>query len=103
MTGDSNKPDDDLIFHKLNQETARINWSELQRYFAKGLLIVVSKELDLVKTAQEISDDQENTVKSYLDSGKIHPASDDEAIRWNNNTQEFWAVVTAPWVLIQEI
>jgi len=103
MTSDEDTPDDDLIFHKLNQETARINWQELQRYFAKGLLVVVSKELDLVKVAEDISRDQETTIKSYLESERIHRATDDQALQWNENKQDFWAVVIAPWVLVQEI
>ena len=92
-----------LLFHKLNQETAKINWTELQRHFARGVVIVVESGLDLVKTAEQISKDQNESIKSLLDAGKIFRATDEKAIQWNNHNQEFWAIVIAPWVLVQEI
>lgn len=101
MTTDNNS-DDDLLFHKLNQETGKINWVELQRYFARGVVVVVDKQLDLVKTAEQISRDQDSAIQSLIDNSKIHRATDDDAVRWNETQQSFWAVVIAPWVLVQE-
>lgn len=98
-----NTSDEELLFHKLNQETGKINWSELQRHFARGVVVIVDKELDLVKTARQISLDQDNAIQSLIDHSKIYRATDDDAIRWNENQQTFWAVVIAPWVLVQEI
>jgi len=95
--------DRDLLFQKLNQETGKINWIELQKYFAKGVLIVVARELDLIKIAEQISEDQNKVIAPYLNSGKIYRAADEDAIRWNERNQSFWAVVVAPWVLVQEI
>ncbi|WP_455375316.1 DUF2288 domain-containing protein [Kaarinaea lacus] len=99
----NNTPDNDLLFHKLNQETGKINWSELQRHFARGIVIVVDPDLDLVKIAEQISEDQDEIVKSLLDAAKISRATDEDAIRWNKHNQDFWAIVIAPWVLVQEI
>lgn len=101
MTSKENT-ENELLFQKLNQETAKINWAELQRHFARGIVIVVESDLDLVKTAEQISKDQNESVKSLLDAGKIFPATDENAIHWNKCNQEFWAVVIAPWVLVQE-
>ena len=99
----NNIPDNDLLFHKLNHETGKINWSELQRHFARGIVIVVDPDLDLVKIAEQISEDQDEIVKSLLDAAKISRATDEDAIRWNKHNQDFWAIVIAPWVLVQEI
>jgi len=98
----SNSPDDKLIFDKLNQETGEINWTELQRHFAHGSVVVVAKEEDLVQVAQYFSTNQEDSIKSLLDAERIHRATDDDAKRWNDSKQNFWAVVLAPWVLVQE-
>ena len=35
--------------------------------------------------------------------GALHRAMDEDAIRWETEKSEFWAVVVAPWVLVQEI
>jgi len=94
---------EELLFQKLNQETGKINWNELQRYFAKGVVIVVKSSLDLVKVAEQFSQDNDSAIKSYLDTGEICHASDLDAKKWNELSQTFWAIVIAPWVLVQEI
>ena len=40
-------------WHALHAETAEINWKDLERFFAKGNLLRVSQELDLVDVALE--------------------------------------------------
>ena len=96
------KSNNDLLFHKLNQETGKINWVELQRYFARGVVVRVEKELDLVKIAEQISQDQDKAVKTLIENRKIRRATDEDALRWYEDSQDFWAVVIAPWVLVQE-
>ena len=99
----SDSPNDELIFSKLNQETGKINWAELQKHFAHGTVVVVEKDVDLVQVAQHFSGNQEKLIRELLDSEKMHRATDDDAKRWNNIKQNFWAVVVSPWVLVQEI
>ena len=99
----NNTPENDLLFHKLNQETGKINWLELQRHFARGIVIVVDPDLDLVKIAEQISEDQGEIIKALLDAARISRATDEDAIKWNKHNQDFWAIVIAPWVLVQEI
>ena len=40
---------DELTKEKVNLETAKIHWKDLQRFFAKGEAVWVSSELDLVE------------------------------------------------------
>ncbi len=40
---------------KVNLETAKIPWAELQRCFAAGLAIAVAGDLDLVEVAYQFS------------------------------------------------
>jgi hypothetical protein len=42
---------EDLTKDKVNQETSKIAWSELQRFFAQGLAVNVTPDLDLVEVA----------------------------------------------------
>ena len=100
---DDNNNDDELIFQKLNLETGKINWLELQRYFARGVVIIVAKELDLVEVARQFSRNNKKVVQQWLDQGLVKHATDDDARQWHQKQQDFWAVVTAPWVLVQTI
>ena len=49
---------------KVNLETSLIPWSELQRYFAAGLVIAVSNKLDLVEVAYQFSLDNKTLVEN---------------------------------------
>ena len=99
---DSNN-DDELIFQKLNLETGKINWLELQRHFARGVVIIVAKELDLVEVARQFSRNNSKMVQQWLDKEWVKHATDDDARLWHQQQQDFWAVVAAPWVLVQTI
>ena len=90
-----------LLYEKLNSETARISWEELQRYFARGVLIVIADGLDLPEIARKIADDDADSVRVLMEKNQIRQADDDDARKWQKNNQQFWAVVVAPWVLIQ--
>ena len=91
----------DSILAKLNGETAKIPWSELQRFFAGGNTLYVIKDLDLVDVAYTFHQDDVDSVKRWTDSGKVSPVSDDQARDWNNSDLSLWAIVVKPWVLVQ--
>jgi hypothetical protein len=93
----------DDVQHDLNLETGRLTWPEIQRHFALGLVLNVSKSLDLIEVARKFIADDKTTIEQWLDNGQIAKASDDDARLWHDTKMELWAVVTAPWVLVQEI
>jgi hypothetical protein len=95
-------PNREALRRKLNLETARLSWRELQPHFARGVVVVVSAELDLVDVAAATAGNDSQAVKSWHDGGLMALASDDDARRWHRNDPELWAVVVAPWVLVQE-
>lgn len=91
----------ELEQHKLNLETGKIPWTQLQRHFASGRLIAVVPELDLLEVAAQFSLDDKAKVQRWLDSGQVHPVSDDEARAWHDCDAVLWAVVVKPWVVVQ--
>lgn len=99
-----NKPDQEqqLLHAKLNTETSQIAWSELLRYFAGGLVIVVSNDLDLVDVAARFSIDDKTTVEQWLNQNKLAKVSDEQAKTWLDADALLWAVVARPWVLVQD-
>ena len=94
---------DELLRAKLNAETGKLPWSELERHFARGVVIKVAGELDLVEVAVAMSHDDKTTVEAWLTQGLIARAEVDDAVAWHAQQSQFWAVVAAPWVLIQEV
>lgn len=88
---------------KINQETSRIAWKELQRFFASGATVLVAADLDLVEVAFQISEDNKHQVGQWLSDGKIGRVTDQQASTWYEADAEVWAVVVSPYVLIQEL
>ncbi len=87
----------------LNAQTGRISWAELARYFARGLVVTLARGEDLLQVAEILIDDDAKSVESLYETGLLWRARDEDAMRWQENGTEFWAVVVAPWVLVQEI
>lgn len=87
---------------KVNLETSRIAWKELQRFFASGAAVSVSAELDLVEVAYQISEDNKAQVEQWLVAGQIAKVTDAQALAWFDADAEVWAVVVSPYVLVQE-
>ncbi len=92
----------EVLKARLNTETAKIGWEEIQRFFAKGQVFIVDSELDLIETAAKMIQDEKGTVEKWLAQGLILQATTDDARRWNETDPDLWAVVVAPWILVQE-
>lgn len=86
---------------KVNLETSRIAWKELQRFFASGAAVSVSPELDLVEVAFQFSEDNKAQVEQWLLAGQVGKVSDAQAAAWYEADADMWAVVISPWVLVQ--
>jgi hypothetical protein len=85
----------------LNAQTGRIGWPELQRHFARGVVLAVAPGLDLVEVAASVVEDDAAKLRDWLDSGAVTRAELAHARRWQAEQTRFWAVVAAPWVLVQ--
>ena len=88
---------------EIHSETSKIAWSELQRFFAAGRAIYISPDLDLVEVALQVSNDNSDLVRKWMDGDKLAPVSDDQARYWIGTDAIVWAVVVKPWVLVQEM
>lgn len=102
-TNDHQNLKQDELKQLINAQTAKISWQELQRPFAHGDLICVSQELDLVEVACAMIKDEQQQFNAWQKSNQLNKASDEDALRWQENQNQFWAVVVKPWVLVQEI
>lgn len=93
---------DQELRDQINKETGQLGWQELQRYFARGVVVKVSAHLDLVEVASRLVNDDKAMFEEWLKNGQIARATEDDARDWNERNMNFWAVVVAPWVLVQE-
>ncbi len=85
----------------VNLETAQIAWRELQRFFASGVAIAVSPELDLIEVAFQVSEDNAEQIQKWMDGGQVARVTDELALTWYDNDAIVWAVVVRPYVLVQ--
>ena len=92
----------DVLKAKIISETARINWLELQKFYAAGSVIQVSAELDLVDVAFAFSQDDKTAVQNWLQAGLVDRVNDTQAQLWVEQQAELWAVVISPWILVQD-
>jgi hypothetical protein len=85
-----------------NAETAQIGWSELERFYAQGVVLYVAPSLDLVDVAVKLAQDDSATFSAWMEQSLVGRMGDDVAARLYDSKTEVWAVVAAPWVLVQE-
>ena len=93
---------DEVLHAKLTLETAKMAWAELERFFASGALIAVSKDLDLVDVAVRFANDDRPVVAKWLAEGRVAQVTDAQALVWHETDISLWTVVVKPWILVQE-
>ena len=103
MSDELRRQDQELTRARINSETAKIPWRELQRLFAAGKVFHVHRDLDLVEVACAMQRDDVEQVKTWTDSARLSRVADDRARAWLEREATLWAVVVKPWVLVQEI
>jgi hypothetical protein len=94
--------DASTLYAKLLGETAAITWQELQPFFARGALLQVAGDADLVEVAVAVAEDDQAKVAAWLNAGQLAKMQAEQAQDWQQRDPALWAVVVAPWVLVQE-
>ena len=91
-----------MLRREYHQQTACIHWHQLQTYYAHGNVICVAQELDLVEVAVQLGMDNTECFQSWIAAEQIAGVSGEQALTWYDTNRELWAVVAAPWVLVQQ-
>lgn len=87
--------------NELNEQTAQMRWSELERFFASGSVISVAGELDLIDVGARIAADDKDSVLGWMQAGLLCKVTDDQAGSWHASDALLWTVVVKPWILVQ--
>ena len=99
---DPSQDSDEVLKAKLNMETSRIRWEELQRFYARGNVVGVAADLDLLEVGVAMARDDKERLQQWMAEGKAGEVSPDQARHWYENNTELWALVVAPWILVQD-
>ena len=94
--------DPEVLRARFNTETARIGWNELERHFARGVVRLVARDLDLVDVAVAMHADDVQSIQRWTQDELIVEPTMNHAARWHDSNAALWAVVVAHFVLIQE-
>ena len=86
---------------RLQNEAGVIGWRDLERHFARGAILVLAEELDIVVVGQAIVRDEAASVERWTTEGKLRRATMEDAAQWHATGERFRALVVAPWVLVQ--
>ena len=97
-----NTQDPDELRARINSETGKVSWQELQPHFVRGVVIRVNQGMDLVNVALSLATDDKTAFEQWLCAGSVARVDEQQARDWAGRTPSFWAVVIAPWVLVQE-
>jgi hypothetical protein len=89
-------------WHALHAETAAIKWKDLERFFARGNLLRVSADVDLVDAALEIANDNKTSIEKWMSEGYLAGVSNEEASLWAKGESNLWSVIVLPWILVQQ-
>lgn len=90
------------LIARLNGETAKIKWYQLQKHYASGSVIAVSAGFDLIKVAIALHRDDTAQIKQWLAQELVTEVTGTQAQRWYNENTLVWALVIPPFVLVQE-
>jgi hypothetical protein len=96
-------PEEELDLRtRLNLETGRVGWKDIEILFARGMLMAVAPELDLVEVAALTAENETAKMKAWTDQGMVGALTPERAKDWQVREPELWAVVVAPWAFVQE-
>ena len=93
---------EELLRSEYLGQTAKIPWHDLQVHFARGAVVKVDREFDLVEVAVQLGMDNTALFQTWIDAGQVAAVSPEEAQAWYDANHTLWAVVAAPWVLVQD-
>ena len=88
---------------ELQHECAPILYAEIERFFAKGMLVLVAKNIDIIDVALIVQADDSKQLEELIKQQKVIRVHDEHAIKWSKENTELLALTAVPWLLVQEM
>jgi len=99
----SEPTDHQELITRLNSETAKIDWHELQKHYALGNVLAVAEGGDLIQVAIALHQDNSAQIQQWLDEKVVLEVSDQQALAWYESNTTVWALVIPPFILVQAV
>lgn len=99
MLGEDASSDED----KLVKYTGVVDWKYLKPHFESKALLYVDPSLKITDVGKALSDDNKEQIETWLKSGDLVKPGELHAQWWEENPEEFTALVVRPFVLMQAI
>jgi hypothetical protein len=93
----------EALLERLGNEVGEIHWSGLERHFARGALVWVDPDQDLVQVALGVVQDDTAMISALMEEGGIRGVTTEDAAAWQRGGATLRALVAAPWVLVQPL
>ena len=90
-------------YDDLKQECAPIAYKEIEQFFARGMLVLVAEDLDIIEVALCIQADDTQQINEWISSEKVIRVHDEYALKWSKKETILMAVTAVPWLLVQEV
>lgn len=90
-------------YQELKEECAPVFYKEIEKFFAKGMLVLVSQEIDIIKVALSLQNDDTETMQNWIASKQVIRVHDEHALKWSKVDETLLAIAAVPWILVQEI
>lgn len=95
--------DENKTYEDLKQECAPITYKEIEQFFARGMLVLVTDDLDIIDVALVIQADDTQKLNEWISQEQVIRVHDDHAKKWSKQETVLMAVTAVPWLLVQEI
>ena len=86
---------------KLAKYTGTVDWSYLKPHFESGALLYVDPCLSITEAGQALANDDKSKIEKWLKSGDMLKPDKLHVQWWEENPQDFKALVVSPFVLMQ--
>lgn len=91
------------LAQKLKEEIDTISWNGLTTHFAKGNVILIGQELDLLTAAIAVANDDTETIKTWMAEKSFLKPDVAEATIFSKHNTNFQFLIIQPFVLVKEI
>tara|TARA_Y100000385_G_scaffold196599_1_gene203593 strand:- start:62 stop:394 length:333 start_codon:yes stop_codon:yes gene_type:complete len=88
---------------KLDKYTGVVDWAYLKPHFDTGALLYVDPSLSITEVGKALADDTTKKIGAWLKSGDLVKPDELHAKWWQENPQDFTALVVSPFVLMQPV
>lgn len=86
---------------KLDKYTGVVDWEYLKPHYKSGALIYVDPQLEITEVGKALADDEKGKIEAWLKSGDLVKPTEPHEKWWEENPEQFTALVVSPFVLMQ--